>query len=124
MFFVVDTNVLFSFFWKDSPTRQLLAKHRLVSPELSLKEINKYESLILSKTKLSSKEFLSLKRELAMLVDFVPIEKYSEFFKKAENISKSFSAKDKQEFLDDLDFFALALKLDFPIWSNDRLFKK
>jgi predicted nucleic acid-binding protein len=124
MLFVVDTNILFSFFWQNSPTKELLIKNQLVSPEISLKEINRYKSLILSKTKLSSEEFLKLKRELALLVDFIPEKEYSEFFKQAERLSKSFSEKEIQEFFNDLDFFALAFKLDIPIWSNDKLFKK
>ena len=124
MLFVVDTNILFSFFWKDSPTRELLIKHKLVSPENSLKEINKYESLILSKTKLSPENFLVLKKELVLFVDFVSEKEYSDFFKQAEKLSKPFSDKERQEFLNDIDFFALALKLNLPIWSNDKLFKK
>ncbi len=124
MLFVVDTNILFSFFWQNSPTREILTKHKLVSPETSLKEINKYESLILSKTKISSEEFSSLKKELAMLIDFIPEEEYSKSFKQAEKLSESFSENEKQEFFNDIDFFALALKLKLPIWSNDKLFKR
>lgn len=124
MRFVVDTNVLFSFFWKNSPTKNIMSKHKLVAPILSLKEINKYESLIKSKTNLSKKDFSILKEQLAMNVDFVDEKEYCNLFKQAEKISNSFSGDDKEEFLNDLDFFALALKLNLPIWSNDKLLKK
>ncbi|MFW6002547.1 MAG: PIN domain-containing protein [archaeon] len=124
MEFVVDTNVLFSFFWKGSPTKELLKKHKLISPEVALDEINKYKSVILSKTGLSSDEFKKLKEELALIVDFIPLEEYSDSLKEAEKLSNSFSENEKQEFLNDLDFFALSLKSDLPIWSNDKLFKK
>ncbi len=122
--FVVDTNILFSYFWKSSPTRELLEKHKLVAPELALKEINKYKKVLITKTGLTPKEFSSYTKELASLVDFIPEEEYSDYFRKAQKISSSFSKAEKDEFLNDIDFFALALKLELPIWSNDRSFKK
>ena len=124
MLLVIDSNVLFTYFWKDSFTRDLLTKHKLISPELSLREIKKYESEILIKSGISKQEFSSLREQLILLVDFIPVEQYAKYLRDAESLSKCFSNKDKKEFLNDVDFFALALKLNCPIWSNDRLFKK
>ena len=38
----------------------------------------------------------------------------------AEQLTK----KEYTEFVKDIDFFALAVKIGCPIWSNDKLFKK
>ena len=123
---VVDTNILITFFWKNSFFKKFSVYQNLelISPEYALEEINKHSSEILKKTKLSKEEFNALKRELAIMVEFIPLEKYSSSFKKAEKIAKNFSEKDKKDFLEDLDFFALALEQNCIIWSNDKLFKK
>jgi predicted nucleic acid-binding protein len=108
---VVDTNVLFTFFWEDSLTKKLLVKQELelFSPEFALEEINGHSDEILQKTGISPAQFKELRRELAILVEFIPMEEYSEFLEEASVIP------DK----DDIDFLALALKLGCPIWSND-----
>lgn len=114
---VVDTNILFSFFWKDSFTRQILVSpsNEFFSSELALKELIKYFPLISSKTGLSKKEFSYELNKLKTVVRFFPREHYKNFIRDAEKISP-----DK----DDSDFFSLCLKLNLPLWSNDRLLKK
>ncbi|MBU2099620.1 hypothetical protein KKB11_00115 [Candidatus Micrarchaeota archaeon] len=113
---VVDSNILFSFFWKHSflntvmPSKEL----ELYSPEFALKEISKYKKEIMKKTKLEKKEFESKREELALFIEFVPLEKYKNFFSKLKNVP------DK----DDIDFLALALKLECSLWSNDKALKK
>ena len=49
------------------------------------------------------------------IVEFVDIKKYAKYLAVAKTITPD---------PDDIDFFALALKLDCPIWSNDKLLKK
>lgn len=114
---VVDTNILYTFFWKKSLARKILMKTNLglFSPEFALEEINAHESDILKKTGLSKKEFRQLRTDLAIAVEFIPLEEYKKFLKPASDISPD---------PNDVDFFALALKLSCPIWSNDSLFKK
>ena len=116
MDFVVDTNVLFTFFWVGSSTRKLLVKQELdlFSPEFALDEINSHCDEILKKTGISLEEFKRLRRELAILVEFIPLEEYSSFMKEALAIPDP----------DDIDFTALALKLDCPLWSNDKELKQ
>ena len=117
MKFVVDANVLFSFFWKDSFTKRLLTGKyfELYSPEFSLEEIGNYKKEIMRKAKLDSEEFDRLRRELILYVDFLSVEDYRKFLRKGVGISP-----DK----DDVDYFALALKLGIGIWSNDKLLKE
>lgn len=124
MLLVVDTNILFTFFWKDSSTKDLLTKHKLFAPELSLSEINKYSSEIILKTGISKQQFSSMKGKLLSFVEFVPIEQYKLYLKEAESLSRGLSKEEISEFVKDVDFFALALKFKCPIWSNDKLFKK
>jgi len=114
--FVVDTNVLFTFFWPGSFTKGLLVDQDLefFAPELALREINEHREEILKKTGISSKEFEMLRRDLGIFVEFIPLEEYSEFLQQASSIP------DK----DDVDFVALALKLNLPIWSNDEELKR
>jgi len=114
---VVDTNILFSFFWKDSVTRKLLvaSNFELISPKIALEEIKRYSTDIIKKTKITQKnfdrDFLNLKK----VVKFVDTKKYSSFLREAERI-----APDK----DDTQFFALCLKFSCFLWSNDSMLKK
>lgn len=114
---VVDTNILYSFFWKNSLTRKLLMKMglELFSPEFALEEINLHISDILKKTGISEEEFKQIRKDLAIAVSFIPLEEYSELLKQASKISPD---------SEDIDFLALALKLKLPLWSNDAELKK
>lgn len=124
---VVDTNILFSFFKKNSFTRQFIFTNQdleLISPNLTLKELKKYSKEILRKSKLTIPQFNYACELLHSLIDFVPLAEYQDFFTKAKIIAQDFSKKDYEEFMNDIDFFALALKENCPIWSKDKLFKK
>ena len=114
---VVDTNVMFSFFWKGSMVKKLLMDQDvlLFAPEFALEEINKYEKEIIRKAKITKKEFNFLREELAIAIEFIPLKDYNNYLKK----SLDFSPDEN-----DVDFFALALKLKIPLWSNDKLLKK
>ena len=123
---VVDTNVLLTFFWKNSAFNSISIKQELelFSPVYALEEINKHSSEILTKAKLSQKEFKKIRNEFALRVEFIPLEEYSSFLKKAFLLTNNLLKNELIEFSNDIDFFALALKLDCAIWSNDKLFKK
>lgn len=97
---------------------------KLISPEQSLRELNKYSKELLSKSKLDSKRLEDVFLQLCLYVKFVSVNEYKELFNEAKTLAKSWPEKDFNEFLDDLDFFALALKENCPIWSKDQLFKK
>ena len=114
---MVDTNVMFSFFWKGSMVKKLLMDQDvlLFAPEFALEEINKYEKEIIRKAKITKKEFNFLREELAIAIEFIPLKDYNNYLKK----SLDFSPDEN-----DVDFFALALKLKIPLWSNDKLLKK
>ncbi|MDO8467858.1 MAG: PIN domain-containing protein [Nanoarchaeota archaeon] len=114
---VVDTNILMTCFWKNSETKKAIMLNDnldLIAPEFSLEEIDKYRNEIIKKTKISEEEFKVSKIDLAISVKFFPLEKYKDFLRQAFEISPD---------PDDIDFFALALKLNCPIWSNDKKLK-
>ena len=52
MILVVDTNILFSFFWKNSLIRKILtfSEEKFISPEIAFIELKKYSALIINKT--------------------------------------------------------------------------
>jgi predicted nucleic acid-binding protein len=113
---VVDTNILFSFFKKDSLTRKfLLSSNNFISSSLALTELKKYSPLIISKFNISEKEFLIELNRLKRYVKFFPSPFYKEYLKSALIISP-----DKE----DADFLALCIKMQFPLWSNDKDLKK
>jgi len=111
---VVDSNVLFTYFWKKSFARNNLMSYDLYSPVYALEEINKHKIEIIRKTQISLKEFKDLRMQLAIAIEFIPVSEYKTFLNKALRISPDTK---------DVDFFALALRLKLPIWSNDRQLK-
>lgn len=114
--FVVDTNVLFTFFWKASVSRELFVSQDLdlYSPEYAIEELKKYRDEIMKKAGLSESAFDEIVKELKMLIKFVSIETYAPLFRSSLKITP-----DK----DDADFVALAIKLRCSICSNDALLK-
>jgi len=114
---VVDTSILFSFFNKKSRARELstLPELELCSPKFALEEINNHKEDILKAFSISESQFSFILNLLNKFFNFIPLKKYSKFLKKSIHLSVD---------PDDIDFFALALFLDCPIWSNDSDFTK
>ena len=74
---VLDTNSLFSFFWKGSLIRKLLLEgHEVYAPEFALKELDKHKSEIVRKAELSSSGFDELISDIQTLVTFIPFSEY------------------------------------------------
>ncbi len=114
---VVDTNILYTYFWGNSFARKFLLRMslELYAPEFALVEINAHVPYILKKTGISEEEFKKLRKDLAIAVEFIPLDEYKEFLKSALD----FSPDSK-----DIDFLSLAMKLKLPLWSNETLLKK
>lgn len=118
MRFVVDTNVLFSFFRKGSETRKLVLNFEILelfTPSFCMDELRKHKELVCKKSMLSDEEFEEVLDDLLIFVKVSPHSEYKEFFRAAKNVSPD---------RDDIDLFALALKLNCPLWSNDRKLKR
>lgn len=113
MHLVVDTNVLFSYFKKDSASSKLIKNNSFVfyCPDYSKIELKKYKELIKTKYSLTETEFIDLLLELTEYITFYSQEDYKICLKQFINF------KDQK----DIDFLALALYLNLPLWSNDKL---
>lgn len=122
---VADSNILFAFFWKDSAFTKLCQKNelKLISPEYALEEINNYKEEIMKKAKISEVEFENRKIELVKKVDFLPLKDYVSEFNNVKKLAEM-CKEEYDEILKDIDFLALAMKLDIPLWTHDKLLKK
>ena len=116
---VVDANVLFSFFKKDSTTRKLITSFEifeLYTPSLCIKELSKHKEEICKKSRISEAEFEEEMEDLRLFIGTVPDEEFKDFAGEAKQIL--------EEHLKDIPYFALALYLKCGIWSNEKRFKR
>ena len=113
---VIDTNILFSFFWKESITRKLIINlnNTLLTPKKAKDELIKYSKEIIQKLKINQKEFNCLLEELENTIIFIGEGEYAEIIE---------TIKDKVLDKGDYDFVALAYKNNYIIWSNDKILK-
>ena len=116
---IIDTNILVSFF-KSNPVNLIISSHdsfklELFIPEQVKEELLKNQPSILKYAKISSEEF---NKRLSKLEELVSIE-LKDSFKEFEPQARSLSPHDK-----DIPVFALALKLNCQIWSNELSFKE
>ena len=116
---VVDANILVSFF-RQNPVKDLFKNAKslnisLFVSEYTIKELKKNKSDILKYSGLNAVQFEKAISELVSLLKLLPDSSYEEF----ESEAKKLSPHDK-----DIPVFALALKLNCGIWSNELAFKK
>ncbi|MBI4044917.1 MAG: hypothetical protein HY392_04360, partial [Candidatus Diapherotrites archaeon] len=110
---VLDSNILFAALIKDGKTTELLLDPRLklYLPEFVLQEFAKYEKELLQKTHRTKEEFYEIYAILQKIIKIIPREEFRNKIKVAAKI-----CPDKG----DIDYFALAFKLNSPLWSNDK----
>tara|TARA_Y100000310_G_C20399811_1_gene676856 strand:+ start:337 stop:738 length:402 start_codon:yes stop_codon:yes gene_type:complete len=113
---VIDANVLFATLIKGGFSQNLLfnGKFHLFTPEYVFIEIEKHKDEILKKTKGTEKEFFRVIEIIKRKITIVPFEELMDFVDEAEKITPD---------PDDMAYFALALKLNCAIWSNDKKLK-
>ena len=113
---VIDANEIFSFFNAKSKARELALRFDvlLFSPYFAIDEIKKHELSVRKRFSLSERQFSLILRFLQYVITFVPMSEYEEFVPEAERISPD---------PNDIDFLALALKLQSPLWSQDKALK-
>jgi len=115
---VVDTIILFSFF-KESPVRFIILNSeslglQLFSSAYVLDELGNNMQKLIKYSKLSLAEISPIIEELKEFISIFPSSEYKEFESRARQL-----VHDK-----DIPFFALALKLNCAIWSNEPGFKR
>lgn len=114
---VIDANVLFSALIKDSFAYNLLfsGSFHLFTPEYIFTELEKHKEELLRKTERTDAEFFRLVEILKRRIVIVPLEELVPYVDEAEKLTPD---------ADDMAYFALALKLNCAIWSNDKKLKE
>ena len=114
---VIDANILFASLIKDSFTYRLLfsGKLHLFAPEYIFTEFEKHKEEIIEKTERTTEEFFRLVEILKRRIILVPLEELLSYVEEAEKLNQD---------PDDIVYFALALRLNCAIWSNDKKLKQ
>jgi len=120
----VDANILFSFFNEKSARRHVIKKLpkmgcKLITPDFALEELIEDKERIKQFARIDEVGFMFLFSLLERKIEVYSQEKYEEFLSEAGNISPH--GKDVHK---DDPYFALALSLHAPIWSDEKAFKK
>ena len=110
---VIDTNILFRFFRKGSKIRFLARYFDLYTPAYALLELYEKKEKIISKLKIPESDYYEIYFSLRFIVNFISEIHYLDKWQKALEIASEFDPKDTP-------FIALALKLNIPIWTNDK----
>ncbi|HLC86932.1 MAG TPA: PIN domain-containing protein [Candidatus Nanoarchaeia archaeon] len=119
MNFIIDTNILLSALIKDSTTKKIIIESGLsfYYPQISFHEIQKYENLVLKKSKMNRKEYNLLLNILLDHIILVPKEQFIQHLRDADNLIGKID-------VNDVVFLACAVALKSDIWSDDKHFKK
>ena len=117
---IVNANILFSFFKKDSTRRRLIEEllncgTELVSPHFMLHELRANKDKIMQLSNISFGEFELTVRLIEEEINLISEDKFKIFLSDASKFSPH--SKDKP-------YFALALVINSPIWSDEKAFKK
>jgi len=119
---VVDANELFAGIIAKGKKLQSWTLDILFSDEVELfapfrllAELEKNRDEIRSKSGFSLQDFEAFVGVLKLRVRFIPLEQFLDKIPKAKELAPH---------LKDVEYFALALKLDFPIWAQEKAFKR
>ena len=117
---VVDANVIVSALIKNSAARELLLKDKtpkLFTPDFIEEELFKHSCEFAEKLNVEENDIKIILNEIFETAEIrvMPFQEYKYFMNKAVQLSPD---------LNDAPYFALALKLNSPIWSQDKALKK
>ncbi|WP_461865750.1 PIN domain-containing protein [Thermococcus sp.] len=117
--FVIDTNVIFTAIISRTgpPARIIIGEYALLyAPEFMLDELEKYKLLLFRKGKYSTAGALEVVLEKILTkVTVIPEGLYADALSHALEVTPDPK---------DAPFIALAMKMDVPLWTNDRELKK
>ena len=113
---IIDANILFAALIKTGLTADLITspKLELFCPPFIFEEFEKYKSYLLDKTKREPEEFMRYMNILKRNIRSIPLSDFEGFLPRAKQISPD--GKDGI-------YFALALYMNAPIWTNDKRLK-
>lgn len=109
---IIDNNVLFSLMKPDSTSSYLFEsiKTRFFVPSFVVKEFRKYRKECMKKSGLNQGDFKRREKQVFDKIKIIDFDEYKDKLDEAERFSPD---------LDDSAYFALALRLDLSLWSND-----
>ena len=119
MLIVIDANELFSLLIKGSRESEAIFFSNdieLIAPEFLLIELSKNKQEILEKTYRYEEEFSKLLSIFERRVKLIPKQEFEEFIPKAVSLFP--------EHTKDVQYLALALKFNCPLWSEEKLLKQ
>lgn len=123
---IVDANILFSFFKKDSTPRELILDPELkynlelFTPKFSLNVIGSHKGDVCSRFGISSEDFDVMLSSLQVFTKIIEKHLFEEFFAKAEEILG--------QHIKDIPYAALSLSFkakgqEISLWSNEKRLK-
>ena len=115
---VIDANIVMSALISlEGKTCDLLFSDeiKLFAPEFLFKEFTKHKQEILSKSGLQEENLDLALSIISTRINFIPFPEFEKFISKAKKTCPD---------PNDTEYFALAIKLGCPIWSNDKELKK
>lgn len=115
---VIDANIIMSALISiGGKTRDLLFSDslKLFAPEFLLKECEKHKQEIASKAGLPEKALMLAVSLMSSRISFIPFSEFKQYLPTAKEISPD---------PNDTEYFALALKLDCAVWSEDKRLKR
>jgi len=118
MMVVMDASVLISILISASGSKRKLlfsSKGDVIFPGRLLLEVGKHWKEIRDKSELSDEDLESSFSLIRKQVNVIPLDEYR---------SNLPGAKDVCPHMKDVEYFALALKLNCPIWSEDKLIRE
>ena len=117
---VIDANILFSFFKKESLRRELIERLpnygcKLISPDYVIEELLEEKERVIKFSGVDETAFLFLVSLIQRKIETISKTDYEMFLNEAMKISPHSK---------DVPYFALALSFNAAIWSDEKAFKK
>jgi len=122
MLIVIDVNVIISSLLSKGDSFKVFAlndivnKFKFVAPEFLLIELEKHKQEIFKRSKLSKQEFDEILEFVIEQITFISKSQFTDYLIKAKEILSKHQK--------DVQYLALALKLDCSIFSGDKIFKQ
>lgn len=117
MLLVIDANIIFSALLSPKGANASLIffpKVSLISPEFLKDELDKHFSFMTAKSGRTKEDMERARDLLLSRVEIFSAEEYKTHLEKARQISPD---------RNDAEYFAVALSLNCPLWSNDKALK-
>lgn len=114
---VIDVNIIMSALISTGKICDLLFSDalKLFAPEFLLKECEKHKQEIASKAGLPAEALMLAVSLMSSRIRFIPFSEFKQYLPTAKEICPDSN---------DTEYFALALKLDCAVWSEDKRLKR